>query len=135
MARALEVDFGPFVDHALASGEMYRTVLSAAYKTFLSRASDAAMAEVRYVQKTRAWLAAQERWEDLERAEDYFREFRMLPPDGGGGRVTCSRSRSTSSRAHPAGIRAMSPLETRFDAAVFRPSGARTAASTSPAGP
>ena len=40
VARALEVDFGPFVDHALASGEMYRTVLSAAYKTFLSRASD-----------------------------------------------------------------------------------------------
>ena len=35
VARALEVDFGPFVDHALASGEMYRTVLSAAYKTFL----------------------------------------------------------------------------------------------------
>ena len=119
VARALEVDFGPFVDHALASGEMYRTVLSAAYKTFLSRASAAAMAEVRYIQKTRAWLAAQERWDDLERAEDYFREFRMLPPTVVEDGHLLAEPVDFLEGA-PAEIREMSPLETRFDAAVFR---------------
>ena len=109
-----------------------RNVLSAAYKTFLSRASDAAMAEVRDIQAR--WSAAQERWEDLERAEDYFREFRMLPPTVVEDGHLLAEPVDFLEGA-PAGIRAMSPLETRFDAAVFRPPGARTAASTSPAGP
>ena len=119
VARALEVDFGPFVDHALASGEMYRNVLSAAYKTFLSRAGDEAMSHVRYIQKTRAWLAAEERWDDLHRAEAYFREYRMLPPTVvEDGRLLAEPVDFL--QGAPEEIRRLSPVETRFDGSVFR---------------
>ena len=119
VARALEVDFGPFVDHALASGEMYRNILSAAYKTFLSRAGDEAMSQVRYIQKTRAWLTASERWDDLDRAEAYFREFRMLPPTVvEDGRLLAEPVDFLAGA--PESIRELSPVETRFDGSVFR---------------
>src|SRR5690606_2506047 len=61
VARAIEVDFPAFISHAQAGSEMYRNVLSAAYRTFFSRASDAALAEVRFRQKLRGWLVAESR--------------------------------------------------------------------------
>src|SRR5690606_18343032 len=80
VARAIEVDFPAFIVHAQAGAEMYRNVLSAAYRTFFDRASDAALSEVRFSQKLRGWLVAQSRWDDLTAAEDYFRQQGSLPP-------------------------------------------------------
>jgi CDP-glycerol glycerophosphotransferase len=119
VARVLEVDFPVFIQHALASTEMYRNLLSATYRTFLERASDEVLAEVRYFQKLRGWLVAQERWSDLEAAEAYFRDVGNLPPtEVVDGRVL-AEPRDFLEGA-PAVIRELSPLETRFDGAMER---------------
>ena len=62
----------------MPEAELYRNLLSATYRTFLSRAVPEAMTEVRFYQKSRAWLVAEERWEDLEAAHEYFRRVGQL---------------------------------------------------------
>ena len=119
VARVLEIDFPVFIAHALVSTQMYRNLLSASYRTFLERASDEALAEVRYFQKLRAWLVAQERWSDLEAAEAYFRDVGSLPPTEVVDGQVLAESRDFLEGA-PAEIRELSPLETRFDGAMER---------------
>jgi CDP-glycerol glycerophosphotransferase len=119
VSRVLEVDFPVFIQHALASTEMYRSILSATYRTFLGRASREVLAEVRYFQKLRAWLVAHERWQDLEAAEAYFREVGNLPPTIVVDGQVLAETREFLEGA-PAEIRELSALETRFDGAVER---------------
>jgi CDP-glycerol glycerophosphotransferase len=119
VSRVLEVDFPVFVQHALASTEMYRSILSATYRTFLGRAAPAAMAEVRYSQKCRAWLVANERWDDAESAEAYFRDIGQLPPTEVVDGQVLAEPRDFIAGA-PEDIRRLSALETRFDGALER---------------
>jgi len=119
VSRVLEVDFPVFIQHALAASEMYRSILSATYRTFLDRASTDALAEVRYFQKLRAWLVANERWSDLESAEAYFREVGNLPPTEVVDGKVLAETRDFLEGA-PAEIRELSALETRFDGAMER---------------
>jgi len=117
VARVLEVDFPVFIQHALATTEMYRSILAATYRTFLGRAVPETLAEVRYFQKSRAWLVAQERWDDLETAEAYFREVSNLPPTVvEDGRILAEPMDFLDGA--PDGIRELSELETRFDGAM-----------------
>ena len=119
VSRVLEVDFPVFVQHALVAGELYRNILSATYRTFLGRAVPAAMEEVRYAQKCRAWLVAHERWDDVESAEAYFREVGVLPPTEVVDGEVLAEPRPFIEGA-PEDIRRLSPLETRFDGAMER---------------
>jgi len=80
VARAIDIDFPPFIQHALAANDMYRNILGATYRTFFGRISPAAMEQVRFFQKLRGWLVAEGRWADLEEASEYFRRFGNLPP-------------------------------------------------------
>ena len=80
VARAIEVDLPPFIGSAEAGNDLYRNVLTAAYRTFFDRASDAALRDVRFFQKVRGWLVAEGRWADLDVAQTYFRVAARLPP-------------------------------------------------------
>ncbi|MDP9820867.1 bifunctional glycosyltransferase/CDP-glycerol:glycerophosphate glycerophosphotransferase [Nocardioides massiliensis] len=122
VARAIEVDFPAFISHALAGAEMYRNVLSAAYRTFFSRASDAALAEVRFVQKLRGWLIGQSRWDDLAAADGFFRLNGTLPPTVvRDGRVLPSvPADATFLDEVPARIQELSTYETGFEGVVRR---------------
>ncbi len=122
VARAIEVDFPAFISHAQAGSEMYRNVLSAAYRTFFSRASDAALAEVRFRQKLRGWLVAESRWDDLTAADEFFRLDGSLPP-------TVVRERrvlpavpadATFLDGVPARVQELSTFETGFEGVVER---------------
>jgi CDP-glycerol glycerophosphotransferase len=119
VARVLEVDFPVFIQHALAAPEMYRSILAATYRTFLGRATPEVLAEVRYYQKLRAWLVAQERWSDLEAAEAYFRDVGNLPPTEVVDGQVLAEERDFLEGAS-AEIRELSELETRFDGAMER---------------
>lgn len=117
VARALEVDFPAFVPFALSGSDMYRAVLTAAYRTLLARATPEAMADVRFMQKARAWLVANDRWDDVESAEDFFRETRNFPVTNvEDGRIVAAAQDFLSDA--PDDIRELSPLETRFDGAL-----------------
>ncbi len=119
VARALEVDFPAFIAPALLATDMYRSILSATYRTFLARAVPEAMDEVRFFQKSRAWLVAHERWSDVEAADDYFRETGQLPPTAvEDGRILAENCDFLVGA--PPEFRELSPLETRFDGALER---------------
>lgn len=119
VARAIDIDFPPFVESALGASEMYRSVLAAVYRTFLARATPETLAEVGVAQKTRAWLAAEERWDDLAQAQEHFTLMRKLPAT----RVEAGRIVAEPQdflREVPESIRELNAVETRFDGAVER---------------
>ncbi|MDN5893833.1 MAG: glycosyltransferase, partial [Nocardioides sp.] len=117
VARALDIDFPPFIESALAGSGMYRGILATTYRTFLGRATPEALADVRVSQKARAWLAAEERWEDLHRAQEYFLAMRKLPTtqveDG-----AIVAEHQVFLRGAPHRIRELSAVESRFDGVV-----------------
>ncbi|WP_127479196.1 bifunctional glycosyltransferase/CDP-glycerol:glycerophosphate glycerophosphotransferase [Nocardioides pantholopis] len=80
VARTIDVDFQPFLDHALAGGDMYRNLLAAVCATMFGRASEAALAAVRFNAKVRAWLCAQHAWEALVETDEHFSVHGRLPP-------------------------------------------------------
>ena len=120
VGRTLEVDFPPFLPHALAGDADYRALLAATYRTFLARATPQAFAMVRVAMRLRAHLAAAERWEDLFAADDYLREVQNTPPTRvvDGQLVADFPPECTWSDALPADLRWMAPLESHFEGAV-----------------
>jgi CDP-glycerol glycerophosphotransferase len=80
VGRTLEVDFPPFIAHALGGSDMYRNVLAATYRTFLDRASDRALDQVTVRQKVRAQLVAEARWDEVARLNEWFADIGMVPP-------------------------------------------------------
>ncbi|MGN6251181.1 MAG: bifunctional glycosyltransferase/CDP-glycerol:glycerophosphate glycerophosphotransferase [Marmoricola sp.] len=80
VGRTLEVDFPPFIAHALRAGDMYRNLLAATYRTFLDRATDRALDLVTVRQKIRAELVAEGRWDDVAEVTGYFEDIGMVPP-------------------------------------------------------
>ncbi|WP_028643456.1 bifunctional glycosyltransferase/CDP-glycerol:glycerophosphate glycerophosphotransferase [Nocardioides sp. URHA0020] len=79
VARTLDIDFQPFIEPALAAGEMYRNVLAAAFATMLERATEAALGEVRFVSKVRSWLCAHGEWDTIVDTDEYFRTHGRHP--------------------------------------------------------
>ncbi len=120
VGRTLEVDFPPFLPHALAGDADYRTLLAETYRTFLSRATPEAFAMVRVANRLRAQLAAEERWDDLFAADDYLREVQNTPPTRvvDGRLVADFPAECTWAEALPADRRWMAPLESHFEGAV-----------------
>lgn len=117
LARALEVDLPAFVEPAQTASPLYRSILAASYRTFLGRARPAALAEVRFVQKARAWLVSHERWDELGAAEAFFRENRALPPTEVLNDRLIAQVPAFLDMI-PQELRELSPVETRFDGAL-----------------
>jgi CDP-glycerol glycerophosphotransferase (TagB/SpsB family) len=120
VGRTLEVDFPPFLPHALAGDADYRSLLAATYRTFLDRATPQAFAMVRVAMRLRAHLAAEERWEDLFAADDYLREVQNTPPTRvvDGQLVADFPPECAWADALPGDLRWMAPLESHFEGAV-----------------
>ncbi|KQW47026.1 hypothetical protein ASC77_17730 [Nocardioides sp. Root1257] len=72
VGRCLDIDFRPFLAHALTGTAEYRSLMAATYRTFLDRASERALRAVRHDRLVRAWLCAGEHWEALAEAEAAF---------------------------------------------------------------
>ena len=78
VGRCLDIDFPPFLRHALVGSPEYREVLASTYRTFLDRASERALRTVRHPRLVRAWLCAGRHWAELAEADAWFAERR--PP-------------------------------------------------------
>lgn len=78
-ARVLDIDLAPYLPHAAAADDEYRTLLAGAYADFLTAADAATLAGVRLDRKVLGWLATQGRWAEFERAAVALRE-RSGPP-------------------------------------------------------
>jgi CDP-glycerol glycerophosphotransferase len=117
VGRTLEVDFPPFIAHALRGTDMYRNVLAATYRTFLDRASDRALDQVTVRQKIRAELVAEGRWDDVARVNAYFEDIGMVPPTSVvDGAVTAVVPDALPFLAElPARVRRLSPLESHYE--------------------
>ncbi len=79
VARTIGVDYQPFIQYALGADDMYRNVLSAAFSTMFGRASAAALEQVNFRGKVRAWLCAERRWEALVEADEYAAQHGRVP--------------------------------------------------------
>ncbi|WP_169799284.1 glycosyltransferase family 2 protein [Nocardioides jensenii] len=86
VARCLSVDFPPFITHGIDGSPMYRNVLSATYRTFLDRTDEATLQSVPQLNRLRARLCADGRWDELatigERLETQGRLPRTQARDG-----------------------------------------------------
>jgi CDP-glycerol glycerophosphotransferase (TagB/SpsB family)/glycosyltransferase involved in cell wall biosynthesis len=80
VARCLEVDFSPYAAQGLDADAAYRDVLSAAYRTFCDRATERAWDLVRVYPKVRGHLVAEDRWDAVEDATNYFLSVHQVPP-------------------------------------------------------
>ena len=72
VARGLSAAWPGFVPGAVAGDDEFRGVLAATYRTYLDRADERAMALVQHAPRILAYLCAQERWDDVAEAVDYF---------------------------------------------------------------
>lgn len=72
VGRCLDVDFPPFLTHALGGDDDYRAALAATYRTFLDRATERALEHVRHDRLVKAWLCAGEHWDALAIADEWF---------------------------------------------------------------
>ncbi|MBA2955564.1 glycosyltransferase [Nocardioides sp. MAH-18] len=72
VGRCLDVDFPPFLTHALGGDHDYRAALAATYRTFLERATERALEHVRHDRLVEAWLCAGEHWDALATADEWF---------------------------------------------------------------
>jgi len=72
VGRCLDVDFPPFLTHALGGDDDYRAALAATYRTFLDRATERALEHVRHDRLVKAWLCAGEHWAALATADEWF---------------------------------------------------------------
>jgi CDP-glycerol glycerophosphotransferase len=122
VARTLDVDFPAFVNHAIAGDDMYRNILAATYRTFLGRASAAALRSIRSYQKVRGWLVAESRWSALEKASEYYRMFGQLPPTTSvDGRVLAVNPEGYAFLDDaPEWVRELAPHETNLEAVLQR---------------
>ncbi len=80
IGRVLDIDFPPYIDHALRGGEQYRNALRDALATYVSLATPEALNHVRVQQKVRTFLASRGAWDDVEVAQAFFREYGSVPP-------------------------------------------------------
>ncbi|MDQ6641347.1 MAG: bifunctional glycosyltransferase family 2 protein/CDP-glycerol:glycerophosphate glycerophosphotransferase, partial [Actinomycetota bacterium] len=118
VGRALEVDFPPFIVHAIKSGGSYRNILAATYQTFLDRATERALDMVTVRQKIRGQLAAQGRWQDIEAVDTYFDDVGLVPPahvENGQVVANVPDDDLPFLRGLPEQVRRLSPLECHFE--------------------
>lgn len=80
VARTIDIDFQQFLRFALSASAEYRDTLQRALQTMFGRASDRALARMRFAPKVRGWLGAQGAWDALEDAEEWLRLNGQLPP-------------------------------------------------------
>jgi CDP-glycerol glycerophosphotransferase len=125
VGRTLEVDFPPFVRHAVTGPDSYRNILAATYRTYLDRATPRALDLVTVRQKVRGHLAAQERWDDVTRADTWFEDVGLTPPahaeDGPDGRqVVADEQPDAFLQGLPDAVRRLSPLECHFHGVLSR---------------
>jgi CDP-glycerol glycerophosphotransferase len=80
VGRVLDIDFPPYLDHALRADDHYRRTLRDALSEYTAIATREALTYVRVQQKVRTHLAAVGAWEDLEIAQRFFRQHGSIPP-------------------------------------------------------
>lgn len=80
VGRVLDIDFPPYVEHALRADETYRRTLQDALATYIDLATADALAYVRVRQKVRTHLAALGAWDALRDVEAVFEELGSIPP-------------------------------------------------------
>jgi CDP-glycerol glycerophosphotransferase len=79
IGRVIDTDFAAFIDHALREDDEYRELLMGAIRTYLALATPAAMVHVRVQQKVRSFLASRGAWDQLELAQQFFRDQTSVP--------------------------------------------------------
>src|SRR6478752_4469338 len=77
VGRCIDIDFPPFLPHAMTGSDDYRDALATTYRTFLDRATPRALSTVRHHRAVRAWLCAERQWDALAVADEHFRESRQ----------------------------------------------------------
>lgn len=80
VGRVLDIDFPPYIDHALRADDDYRRTLAGALREYTQMATPESFAYVRVQQKVRTHLAAVGAWSDLEVAQRFFRQHGSIPP-------------------------------------------------------
>jgi CDP-glycerol glycerophosphotransferase len=122
VGRTLEVDFPPFIMHAVRSPGPYRNILAATFQTYLGRATDRALDMVTVRQKVRAELVAQGRWEEMSAADAYFEDIGYAPKaearDGRAVAVVPDDPELSFLRGHPDRVLRLSPLESHFEGVI-----------------
>ena len=122
VGRTLEVDFPPFLKHALVGDADYRDLLAATLRRYLDQARQpgpGALALVSSRQKIRCSLAAAQRWDDLAAAEEWFDDIGLVPPATvEDGTVVAVLPDRPFLRDLPAHVRALSSLECHHQAVL-----------------
>jgi glycosyltransferase involved in cell wall biosynthesis len=72
VARGLSAAWPGFIPGALEGDDAFKDLLAGTYRSYLERADDAAMALVQHAPRVLAHLCAQERWDDVAEALEYF---------------------------------------------------------------
>ncbi|RLV50454.1 glycosyltransferase [Nocardioides mangrovicus] len=122
VGRTLEVDFPPFIQHALSGPDSYRNLLAATYRTYLERASERALDLVTVRQKVRGHLAAQERWAEIQEADTWFDDVGLVPPAHASDGTVVADPQPTLGfwRDLPEACARLSPLECHFEGVLSR---------------
>ncbi len=122
VGRTLEVDFPPFIVHAVRAPGSYRNLLAATFQTYLGRATDRALDMVTVRQKVRAELVAQGRWDEMSAADAYFEDIGYAPKaearDGRVVAVVPDDPELSFLRGHPERVLRLSPLESHFEGVI-----------------
>ena len=122
VGRTLEVDFPPFIVHAVRAPGSYRNLLAATFQTYLGRATDRALDMVTVRQKVRAQLVAQGRWDEMSAADAYFEDIGYAPKaearDGRVVAVVPDDPELSFLRGHPERVLRLSPLESHFEGVI-----------------
>ncbi|GAA1798163.1 hypothetical protein GCM10009795_049550 [Nocardioides hankookensis] len=113
VGRCLDIDFPPFLPHALVGTDDYRDALATTYRLFLDRATERALRTVRHDRAVRAWLCAERRWDDLDLADEHFRTHRQPEVRAVGDRLVAVPDLPAEiSAAVPPGLWALADSET-----------------------
>ncbi|MGY1621908.1 CDP-glycerol glycerophosphotransferase family protein [Geodermatophilus sp. SYSU D00965] len=79
-ARVVDVDLEPRLRACVDADEHTRALIAGLAAEFVERADDDVLDDVRFAVKLLAWLAAEDRWDDVERAVEYLGLHGRTPP-------------------------------------------------------
>lgn len=118
LSRVLDMDLPMFLAFALVNDDEYRAALARTFRWALDLIDERGMREVRHARRVMAWLAAQERWDDVGDALVHFHHLRIPPEASVQGPVLVATDQLPFAADLPAELRPLAPMESALQASV-----------------
>lgn len=118
LGRVLDMDLPMFLAFAVVNDDEYRARLAAAFRWALDLTEPEGLHQVRHARRVVAWLAAQERWKDVDEALVHFHHLRVPPAAVVRGSELRATDELPFATDLPENLRPLAPMESALQASV-----------------